>query len=426
MKKVSFFLFIFWSFYLNAQIENDSVLKLNYPVISNNSIGYFNGTNRNSSTLLQWNNFKGSLYFDGYFNLNAARPKDNTQSTSATLGRCNEFDISLISLGGKFQEGNTWGIVYFQAGNMTNVVHELDPSVKKGWNSGASELEFIREAYAGCFLSKNKKWSTEFGIFNSYIGAESYLVQENWNYQRSLISDLTPFYFQGAKLQYYPNKIRSHEIWLMNGWQSYHRIGNAFGIGSINNWNVEDRFKLTANGYIGTDSRTQSGASSNVLRFHHDHAIQYLWKNHGISINNHFGWQQGDVNAGISKGKFVGTAIAHRHFYKKFAITERLDGMENPGLYLAWNPVPLFPTNFYLNNKNIKVIQATVTYDRFLSDHLMFRMELLARRADRPYFVSKDGTTSTNGWIDYPITSNWYPHLNRNELRLMFAINFRL
>jgi hypothetical protein len=183
-----------------AQIEPDSILHgVQQPVA-----GTFNGVNRNLNSALKWGGFTGSVYFDGYLNLNAARPKDNTQTTSATLGRCNEFDISLISIGGKFQEERAWGAVHLQAGNMTNVVHELDPSVNRGWNSGATELEFLREAYAGFYLSKNKKWSTELGIFNSYIGAESYLVQENWSYQRSMVSDLTPFYFQGAKLIFSP------------------------------------------------------------------------------------------------------------------------------------------------------------------------------------------------------------------------------
>ena len=190
--KTTFFVILFslgMIFQGKAQIEPDSILKsTEFPIK-----GTFNGVNRMASSSLKWNNFIGSLYFDGYINLNAARPKDNTQTASATLGRCNEFDISLISLGGRYQEERAWGAVYFQAGNMTNVVHELDPSVNRGWNSGATELEFIREAYAGFYLSKNKKWSTEMGIFNSYIGAESYLVQENWSYQRSMVSDLTPF-----------------------------------------------------------------------------------------------------------------------------------------------------------------------------------------------------------------------------------------
>ncbi len=422
IQNLAFFIPFLFSFQATSQIEPDSLLNMENEKV----IGIFNGVNRNSNSALKWGAFTGSVYFDGYLNLNAARPKDNTQTASATLGRCNEFDISLISIGGKFQEERAWGAVYLQAGNMTNVVHELDPSVNRGWNSGATELEFVREAYAGFYLSKDKKWSTEMGIFNSYIGAESYLVQENWSYQRSMVSDLTPFYFQGAKLIFSPKSNESHEIWLMNGWQAYHRIGKALGVGFVNSWVLNDRLKFSANGYVGTDSRTQTGASSSVLRWHHDHSLQYLWKNHGITINNHLGIQQGDLATGIPKGTFLGNSISHRIFFKSAAITQRVDAISNPGLYLAWNPVPLYPESFYFYNNNVKMIQGTLTYDRFISNAVTFRSELLYRRADRPYFVSRDGTTSPNGWIDDPSKILWYPQLKRNELRLMFAVNFRL
>jgi hypothetical protein len=143
-------------------------------------------------------------------------------------------------------------------------------------------------------------------------------------------------------------------------------------------------------------------------------------------MNNHIGIQQGDVQNGISKGRFFGSSISHRSFSPKGAWTQRLDGIANPGLYLAWNPVPLYPQSFYFYNNNIKILQATLTYDRFISNSITFRTELLARRADRPYFVSRDGTTSPNGWIDDLSKVLWYPNLKRNELRLMFAVNFRL
>ena len=103
IQNLAFFIPFLFSSPAMAQIEPDSLLKMENEKV----IGIFNGVNRNSNSALKWGAFTGSVYFDGYLNLNAARPKDNTQTASATLGRCNEFDISLISIGGKFQEENT-------------------------------------------------------------------------------------------------------------------------------------------------------------------------------------------------------------------------------------------------------------------------------------------------------------------------------
>ena len=41
----------------------------------------------------------GSPLLDGYFNYSFARPIDNTQTISATIGRTNEFSLALTSIG---------------------------------------------------------------------------------------------------------------------------------------------------------------------------------------------------------------------------------------------------------------------------------------------------------------------------------------
>ena len=40
----------------------------------------------------------GVALVDGYFNYNFARPKDNTQTISASMGRTNEFSLNQASI----------------------------------------------------------------------------------------------------------------------------------------------------------------------------------------------------------------------------------------------------------------------------------------------------------------------------------------
>ena len=54
----------------SAQIEPDSILLEDRKPV----VGTFNGVNRNLNSALKWDRFTGSVYFDGYLNLNAARP----------------------------------------------------------------------------------------------------------------------------------------------------------------------------------------------------------------------------------------------------------------------------------------------------------------------------------------------------------------
>jgi hypothetical protein len=62
-------------------------------------------------------------------------------------------------------------------------------------------LKYIREAAGGYHFDVMHGLNVEAGIFMSYIGLESYVLNENWNYQRSLVCDFTPFYFQGREFR---------------------------------------------------------------------------------------------------------------------------------------------------------------------------------------------------------------------------------
>src|SRR5882672_12584186 len=139
--------------------------------------------------------------FDGYYNYNFARPIDNTQTISSTIGRSNEFTLNLASIGIESNYKNIIGRVWLQAGQMLSIVQDLDPTVHKGRNTPVNNVKFIREAAAGYHFNKWYGLNVEMGIFMSYIGLESYMLQENWSYQRSLVCELTRFYFSGARIQ---------------------------------------------------------------------------------------------------------------------------------------------------------------------------------------------------------------------------------
>ncbi len=84
----------------------------------------------------------------------------------------------------------------------------------RGRNTSTANLRFIRAAAAGYHFNVAYGLNVEMGIFMSYIGLESYVLQENWSYQRSMVCDFTPFYFQGARLQFYPSKKFKTELWV--------------------------------------------------------------------------------------------------------------------------------------------------------------------------------------------------------------------
>lgn len=377
----------------------------------------------------------GIAYFDGYFNYNFARPIDNTQTISSTIGRHNEFTVNLASVGLETNYKNIIGRLWLQYGQMASIIQDLDGSVTRGRNTSINNLKNIREAAAGYHFNKWYGINVEMGIFMSYIGLESYVTQENWSYQRSMVCDFTPFYFSGARLQIYPAKKFKTELWLLNGWQTYNSWSKGIGFGNSNYYRPNDNTQLVANFYYGKDTR-----NSNRIRFHHDNSIvkRYYNKplNKGISqaafsLNTHYGFQSGD---GVKpKDHYMtGAALSNRLWFSKnkLALTTRIDAITNPGLYLAFSPSPVAPNDFTDAidadaKQKLNILQATVTFDIMPNDFVTLRAEYSYRSSNVPYFTGKGGTTSPDGWIDTPVNT-WRPDLNKHEHRLTIAANFRL
>ena len=401
---------------------------------------WINGQNRQTNfplTLKDQNNetiLTGVAYLDSYINYDFNNPIDNTHTISSTIGRNNEFTLNLASIGIETNYKNIIGRLWLQYGQMGSIVQDLDATTQHGRNTSIGNLKNIREAAAGYHFNKWYGVNVEMGIFMSYIGLESYVTQENWSYQRSMVCDFTPFYFSGARLQVFPTRKFKTELWLLNGWQSYNSWNKSIGVGNSNYYRPNSNLQLVANFYYGNDSREATN------RFHHDNSIvarYFTDKNSNglsqaaFSLNTHYGFQSG---AGVkaSQQYMTGASLSNRLWFhkNKLALTLRGDFVKNPGLYLAFSPSPVTPNDFTDaidkdQNQDLTIYQGTATFDVMPNDFVTFRLEFRYRKSNKPYFAGRGGTTSPDGWVDTP-TDNWRPDLVGNESGITLAVNFRL
>ncbi len=453
MKTHLFFLcFLQLSFIGHAQNDSNQVHKIPFDGMD---LSWINGQSRVKNSPLVLTDKKtgetictGTAYLDSYYNYNFANPIDNTQTISSSIGRHNEFQVNLASLGIETNYKNTIGRIWLQTGTMQHIIQELDASVNRGRNTGTGNLKFIREAAAGYHFNKWYGINIEAGIFMSYIGLESYMLQDNWCYQRSMPCDFTPFYFQGARIQMFPTRKLKTEFWLLNGWQTYNSFGRSPGVGSSTYWRPNENLQLVMNYYLGRDTQNPDtlGNQSNRIRFHTDNSVvARYYKNPGskgisqcaISMNNHYGFQKG-MDAGdtvTAKQHFMyGTSIANRIWFNKnkMALTLRGDYLSNGGTYLAFSPSPVYANDYsqaFITDpyKPIEIFQGTATLDLMPNDFVTFRFEYGYRQSNIPYFAGHGGTTSPSGWTNGPTTSGvWKPDLRKTENRFTIAVNFRL
>jgi hypothetical protein len=425
------------------------------------NLSWINGQNRQKEFPLTFKKndevvINGIAYLDTYYNYNFANPIDNTQTISSTIGRHNEITLNLASIGLESNYKNIIGRVWLQYGQMGSIVQDLDGSVYRGRNNNINNLKYFREGAAGYHFNKWYGINVEMGIFMSYIGLESYTTQENWNYQRSMACELTPFYFSGVRLQMYPSKKLKQEIWLINGWQTYNSYSKSPGVGSSTYWRPNENLQLVANFYLGRDTQKPDtlGNQSNRIRFHHDNSIvgRYFHNDASknisqaaLSINTHYGFQSNNAINDIvkpSENFMMGASVANRIWFNKnkLALTLRGDYMTNQSVvngvnstpYLAFTPAAAGgkPNNYdaaIANNEKLKLIQLTTTFDIMPNDYITFRFEYAYRQASIPYFTGSGGTTSASGWTNGPTTLlPWAADLKKTENRITLAVNFRL
>lgn len=424
-----------------SSIKKDSLVKESRIPFDGYDLSWINGQNRQTDFPLTLKDkdgetiLTGVAYVDAYYNYDFNRPKDNTHTISSAIGRSNEVTINMASFGLETAYKNIIGRLYVQFGQMGSIVQDLDGSIGHGRNSSINNLKYIREAAGGYHFNVMHGLNVEAGIFMSYIGLESYVLNENWNYQRSLVCDFTPFYFQGARIQAYPSKKFKTELWVMNGWQTYNSFNTGLGLGSSNYYRPNENLQLVANFYLnGKDTRN----NPDVRRFHHDNSIVARYFNKkdskglsqaAFSLNTHYGFQSG----GGLKAKdnyMVGTSLANRLWFNqnKIALSLRADVISNPGAYLAFSPSPVANNDFndaLSAGKDLKMFQGTATLDYMPNQFCTFRLEYGFRKSNIPYFAGRDGTTSPDGWIDTPV-GDWRPDLRKKDSRLTLAVSFRL
>ena len=165
---------------------------------------WMNGQNRQKSQPLSNSFATVNLYLDTYYGYSFNKPRDDTIVGSGAVGRNTEWQINNATIGVETNYKNVLGKLTLQTGNQLAVTQDLDGTVNRGRNLSVINNKYIGEALGGYHFDKLDGINVQAGYFYSYIGLESYLLGENWNYNRSFLSDFTPFYFSGARVQIYP------------------------------------------------------------------------------------------------------------------------------------------------------------------------------------------------------------------------------
>jgi len=368
-----------------------------------------------------------SLYMDVYYAYSFNEPIDHTLTGTASVARHNELTINLASVGFDWSYQNAIGRILLQWGAMTKVIQDLDPTAQRGSGISTDAFRYIREATLGYHFDELYGVNVEAGIFMSYVGLESYLLAENWNYNRSILCEFTPFYFTGVRTQIFPTDNVKIEPWLMNGYQTYGKWNEAPSAGLATRWQPQEALAVIANFYTGTDTRSDTKR----VRFHHDHSVLLRAfaepESDGVSkvafsINNHAGFEAGGMGPGPSNAHFLGSAFTSRVWFARdrAAVTGRFELLDHPGGYSSQFPPPGFDAS-----DGFRVWGVTGNVELMPRDFVSLRLEAMYRSASVPFFSGPGGITSSDGYQDSADPS-FVPDVKKQQMLVTLGANFRL
>ncbi len=412
---------------------------------------WLNGNPRNKDTAFDSKFFTPEIRADVTYNYDFNKPIDNSESGSSELFRANEIQLEQLGIGGDFHLDNVRARFMTQFGMYSTATVRNDPSYAKGqWNIADAD-RYLAEAYGGYHLDVLDGINIDAGIFMSYIGLFSYYNYDNWAYQPSYVSSNTPWFFQGVRIQIFPNPHLKIEPWIINGWQSYGSSNTRKGLGGQIKWTPYSWMNIVSNNYgLGHDDLY----IPNRGRLHTDNSIEIKYYDHpekmldrlAFSFTGDLGCEFGPSTAtlaGVSchgnkkdrlapasanfpnggidpKQSFIGYMFYNRAWFKKDKYGLTLGGgqINNPGRYLVLLPpingetassaainAPYFTGN---PGDQFKAWDSSLTFDYMPKQWITFRWEADYRHASVPYWAGAGGVTPP-GPGGVPYTNNGFP-----------------
>jgi hypothetical protein len=133
------------------------------------------------------------------------------------------------------------------------------------------------------------------GLFNSFIGYESFYSRNNYNYTRSYMADNAPYFMTGMAAQYSVDETLKLTVYAINGYNNLSRPNVLPSYGTQVMWKPASPWTLIQNLYYGPD---QFDTALTFWRFFSDSIVE--WKEGPWTVA--FAYDVGTENAAEQAG----------------------------------------------------------------------------------------------------------------------------
>lgn len=297
---------------------------------------------------------------DGYYSLNFNHPRSAFQALRNFDTQADRFALNMARLTLESNSGPFGFRADFGGGRAFNTLHATE------LNLGNSVMRHIPQAYATFKPSQWKGVQIDFGKFYTSAGAELTETHLNWNYSRSLLFALGPYYHFGARVTAPVTKTWTTGFQLINGWNNVKDLNDGKTMGFTNSFTF-GKVSIANNYYAGPEKigTTQGWRNfvDTVVSVRASEKVQFL-------LNYDYGAER---LAGNAKGRFQGIAGAARvQLTNKIAISPRAEWYHD--------------RDGITSGMAQKLKEYTVTGEYKLSSWAVTRLEFRRDSSNQPFF----------------------------------------
>jgi len=268
---------------------------------------------------------KFSGFVDAYYNLNFNHPASGSNSGVRFFDqKANTFSLNMAKLTLETDPAPVGFRVDLGFGRGFELFHAFEPL-----EDGQTINRNIMQAYLSVKPEGWGGFQFDFGKFVTSAGAEPTETHLNWNYSRSLIYSLGPFYHFGARVSKPVNSVWTTGFQVLNGWNNVDDNNSGKTIGITNAFS-SSKISYFNNYYVGPE---KTGTNEGYRHFidqvlsltPHDKASFY--------INYNYGYEK-DVDG--SKGIISAIAAAARFQANDwFAVSPRIEYYNDRGIWTS-------------------------------------------------------------------------------------------
>lgn len=159
------------------------------------------------------------------------------------------------------------------------------------------------------------------GLFNSFIGYESFYAKDNFNYTRSYLPDYSPYFMFGVSAEYQITQSVKSAFYVINRYNFLSHANDLPSYGAQLGWTVSPSITFVQNLYYGPD---QSNTDLRFWRFFSDSSLQWKRNSLTIALVYDVGTERAIPEAGGATTFWTGSAIyTHWQFTKSWALAIR-------------------------------------------------------------------------------------------------------